>query len=892
MEQPLHILVIEDSQADFLLVERHLRQQGMSVQCVRVDRMADLEEAIAKGGWDIILTDYQVPSLDFYDSFALVRTLAPQVPVILVTGNVGEERAVELLKLGARDYVLKSSLIRLEPAIRRALSEEQGIRDRKLYERMLRESETRYRRIFEASRDGILILEGESGQVRDANPVILELLSLRYSDCIGKKLWEVGLFADGEAGKSAFEELRTSQYLHCESLTLAAKNGLPRYFEFIGNAFLVGDRTVIQCNIRDITARQQALAALRQELDFSNSLVETAQVIILVLSPQGRILSFNPFTEALLGYALPEVAGQDWFDRFLPEPERSKLRELFLDALGDIQTQGNVNAVLTKDGRPLLIEWYDKTLKDEEGKTIGLLSIGMDVTERQRSQREILEANNLLESIVATAPVRIFWKDSELRYLGCNSLFARDAGHSQVDEILGKTDFEMGWRDQADLYRADDRAVIASGIPKLGFVEPQTTPEGNQIWLRTSKVPLRLAGGETIGILGIYDDITESKLAEEKMLRANRALRTLSASIASLVQAKGEEELLRRVVGVLASEGGYPLAAVVYVEEDPQRRLTPKAWSDFDGSPYWAEHLIRGDRDTDLLLIARAIASGKTQVCRAIASDPDFAPWGEAALARGYAANIGLPLADGQRIFGGLCIYTAEADAFDDVEEVRLLEELARQLAYGITSLRTRGEHERHARLLRDSLEQSIQMIAGTVESRDPYTAGHQRRVAHLARAMALEMGLPEDQVTSIHLASTIHDLGNIHVPAEILTRTGKLNEIEYLFIQTHSQAGYDILKDVQFPWPIATIILQHHERLDGSGYPQGLKGEQILLEARIIAVADVVEAISSHRTYRPSLGLAAALKEIEDHRGHLYDARAVDACLKLFRDLDYQMPD
>lgn len=891
MEQPLHILVIEDNQADFLLMERHLRQQGMSVQCVRVDRMADLEEAIARGGWDIILADYQVPSLDFYDGFALVRTLAPQVPVILVSGQLGEERAVELLKLGAKDYVLKGSLIRLEPAIRRALAEEQGIRNRKLYERMLRESETRYRRIFETSQDGILVLEDESGQVLDANPAILELLSRPYSDCIGKTLWELGLFKDPEAGKSAFAELRTHQALRQENLRLETKKGLDRVVEFIGNAFLIGDRTVIQCNIRDITARQQALATLRQERDFSNSLVETAQVIILVLSPQGRILRFNPFAEELLGYSLPEVEGQDWFDRFLPEPERSKLRELFVDALGDIQTHGNVNAVLTKDGRSLLIEWYDKTLKDEEGKTIGLLSIGMDVTERQRSQREMLEAKNLLESIVETAPVRIFWKDMELRYLGCNGLFARDAGHSQANELIGKTDYEMGWRDQADLYRADDRAVITSGIPKLGFVEPQTTPDGKRIWLRTSKTPLRLADGETIGILGIYDDITEGKLAEERLQGANRTLRTLSAAIAALVQADREDELLRQVVQIVAREGGYPLAVVYYAEEDPQRTLTPKAWSDFDGGNYWAGQLTWGDGDAGLLPIAKAVRSGLTQICRDIAKDPAFAPWREASLARGYVANIGLPLSDGQRVFGGLCIYASDLHDFDDEEEVRLLEELARQLAYGITNLRTRREHERHARLLQDSLEQSIQMIAGTVESRDPYTAGHQRRVAHLAAAMAREMGLPEDQVTGIHLASIIHDLGNIHIPAEILTRTGKLNEIEYLFIQTHSQVGYDILKDVKFPWPIATIILQHHERLDGSGYPQGLKGEEILLEARIIAVADVVEAISSHRTYRPSLGLTAALGEIEGHRGLWFDARAVDACLKLFRDLGYQLP-
>jgi len=185
--------------------------------------------------------------------------------------------------------------------------------------------------------------------------------------------------------------------------------------------------------------------------------------------------------------------------------------------------------------------------------------------------------------------------------------------------------------------------------------------------------------------------------------------------------------------------------------------------------------------------------------------------------------------------------------------------------------------------LLRQSLEQSIQTIAATVESRDPYTAGHQRRVAELATAIAREMELPEEQVQGVHFAAVIHDLGKIHVPAEILSKPGRLSKLEFMLIQTHPQTGYDILKDIKFPWPIAEIILQHHERLDGSGYPQGLKGDQILFEANILAVADVVEAMSSHRPYRAALGVQQAVDEIRRGRGSVYDPSVVDACLKLF---------
>jgi len=196
---------------------------------------------------------------------------------------------------------------------------------------------------------------------------------------------------------------------------------------------------------------------------------------------------------------------------------------------------------------------------------------------------------------------------------------------------------------------------------------------------------------------------------------------------------------------------------------------------------------------------------------------------------------------------------------------------------------RAEGELRRTLEKLRGALGGIIQAVALTVETRDPYTASHQRRVAHLARAIANEMGLPEDQIDGIRMSAAIHDLGKISIPAEILSNPGRLNDLQWGMIKTHPQAGYDILKTVEFPWPVAQIVLQHHERLDGSGYPQGLSGDEIMLEARILVVADVVEAIASFRPYRPALGVGKALEEISQHRGVLYDPEAVDACLRLF---------
>ena len=191
---------------------------------------------------------------------------------------------------------------------------------------------------------------------------------------------------------------------------------------------------------------------------------------------------------------------------------------------------------------------------------------------------------------------------------------------------------------------------------------------------------------------------------------------------------------------------------------------------------------------------------------------------------------------------------------------------------------------------LRKSLAGTIQAMSLVVETRDPYTAGHQRRVASLASAIARELGLSPDRIDNIRMAGSIHDIGKLAVPADLLSKPTKLMDIEFSLIKFHSQAGYTILKDAELPCPIAQAVFQHHERLDGKGYPQGLKGEEILLEARILTIADVVEAISSHRPYRPALGVDAALEEIEKNKGIAYDEQVVDACVRLFREKDFRL--
>jgi putative nucleotidyltransferase with HDIG domain/PAS domain S-box-containing protein len=352
----------------------------------------------------------------------------------------------------------------------------------------------------------------------------------------------------------------------------------------------------------------------------------------------------------------------------------------------------------------------------------------------------------------------------------------------------------------------------------------------------------------------------------ESLHRLNRTLRTLSQSNTALVRAGSEVELNQSLCDVMARQGGYPLVWVAYRDDRPAAGMQIRA--------------VAGTLSTQDQLLRRAATINTGAPANL-----------EPGTSEGDRSCVVLPLAEAERVFGVLGVCAAPQQEFT-TEEVALLEELANDLAFGIRSHRTSDERDRAREALGKVLFQTIEAISRTVEIRDPYTAGHQRRVALLAEAIARALGWGEDRIEGLRLGAIIHDIGKIYVPAEILNRPGRLTPQEFGIIQQHPQVGHDIVRGISFPWPVAEMILQHHERLDGSGYPNGLAGDAIVEEARILAVADVVEAISAHRPYRPALGPEKALAEIRSGRGGRYDADIVDTCVGLFEEARFQWPD
>jgi len=520
-----------------------------------------------------------------------------------------------------------------------------------------------------------------------------------------------------------------------------------------------------------------------------------------------------------------------------------------------------------------------------------------DVTAWKKAGDQIREAEERLRLALAGARMGV-WS------------MTMDADiHSQSEELgpifgLPRGAGPRNFAALMEVVHPDDREALANGMTRdretaLGSrLEFRVLwPDGTVHWVESKSNIICDEAGKPVRSVGVLADITQRKLDVVALQRANRALKTLSAGNEALVRATNESELLQAICHAIVDKGGYRMAWVGYPQNDQEKSIIPMGWAGVENEYFAGIKLTWADNEQGQRPVARAIRRGEAQTAQDVRTDAAFAPVRELVATPGYASNLALPLLDGKRVFGAMSIFASEADAFDNAE-VLLLQELAEDLAYGIATLRTREErdriahaHEHQAAILRKSLEDSIQAIAATVEMRDPYTSGHQKRVAELAVALAREMGLSEERIHGLHLAGVVHDLGKISVPAEILAKPGKLTAIEFQLIQGHAQAGYEILKDIDFPWPIATIVWQHHERMDGSGYPLGLKGEDILLESRILAVADVVEAMGSHRPYRPTLGIDVALQEIERGRGIKYCPAVVDACVKLFREGGYALP-
>lgn len=628
---------------------------------------------------------------------------------------------------------------------------------------------------------------------------------------------------------------------------------------------------------------QSQYEEIRESEEKFRGITDTAHDAVLMVNDAGLLTYWNPAAERMFGYRRDEVLGQEFLQMLVPAGQRAAVRKdferdfaAFRSATGSLASGRSFEVVaMHKDGHEIPVSVSISPLRlRQRWHSVAIL--------RDMTEHRIAEATRRqLAAIVKSTAVSIVGEDLDGMVTSWN-LGAQNVYGYTAEEMIGRSVAVLIPEDRwAEFETCAAKIKRGEEVPRFDTVRRRK--DGQLIDISLAFSPIRNEHGELAGISAVGHDITAIKRAERELRHVNRALQTRSSCDLALVHADNEIGLIGDMCRVLVEVGGYRGAWVGFVEDDAEKTVQPMAHHGQAAADLGGLHFTWADTAQGGSPWGRAVRTGEGQVFRYADDAPAALPWDDRPAVRSGQAILALPLRhDGGRL-GVLTLHAAgQEDAFD-AEEMTLNMELADDLAYGIVALRTRAAHDSSMERLQHSMESTITAVARMVEMRDPYTTGHQQRVAELAVAIGRAMGLSEQRVYGLHLAGIVHDLGKMRIPAEILSKPGELTRIEYEMIKTHPEAGYEILKNVDFLWPIAQTVLQHHERFDGSGYPAGLKGEQILLEARIIAVADAVEAIASHRPYRPARGIDAALKELTDHRGQLYDPAVVDVCVRLF---------
>jgi PAS domain S-box-containing protein/putative nucleotidyltransferase with HDIG domain len=804
--------------------------------------------------------------------------------------------------------------------------------DRQRVAEALRLAASKWRTTFDAIGDAVGLMDQE-GNIRQCNQAMADLVGKPFPEIIGHRCWEVVHDTSGPIADCPMVRLRQSHQRE-ESVLQVGENWFKVAVDPILDA--TGNLTGAVHIVTDITRIKRteerllnSLGAAIQRQTEVTGLLEASRIVLSETSFEAAVEDIYTFCKSLTGAAAGYVAllTADGLEEQmiasdpggLPEAVAAALPRLRREMKGEAHTLDRPVwhndlahsewAGLLPAGPPGLDNVLFTPLQ-VEGKTVGVM--GLFNRPGGFSEPDATLAAGFTEFAaiaLATMRARQALRQSEEKYrLLVNQVpavvfkgyadWSVDFFDQKVEALTGYSpeDFntrKLKWKDLIlpDDFIAGERKLIETWkVDKSYEWEYRIRKKDGEIrWIQDLVQIFTDSAGKLDYANGILFDITDRKQAEERLQRTSRALKALSACNQALVHATQEKGFLTDVCEVIVREGGYPLAWVGYAQKDQMKSVVPIASAGVEAElPEWIG-LTWGDDERGQGPGGMAIKTGEIQVARNILHDPALAPWHEEWRRREVKAIIALPLIIEGQAIGILDISAQDPGAFDP-EEVRLLEELAGGVAFGIWSLRTDKERQRAEAEVQQSLEKlhqaldgTVLAVAKTVEMRDPYTAGHQRQVAQLASAIAQEMGFSPERVEGMRVLGFLHDIGKIAIPAEILSKPGRLSPMEFMLIKDHPRVGYEIIKDIDFPFPLAEGILQHHERLDGSGYPQGISGTDIILEARILGVADVVEAMASHRPYRRSLGLNQALEEISRNRGILYDPEVVDICLKLF---------
>ena len=718
---------------------------------------------------------------------------------------------------------------------------------RKEAEDALQESKERFRALIEGARDAIAVIDLK-GKVTYSSPSAKLITGGVIENLLTTSLQERVHPDDVARATDLFSSLLKSPDGSVVDLELRYRRDDESWGVIEGRGTnLVHDPNIggIVVNYRDITERRQAEEAFRESESRNRLLAENVSDVIWSLNMKSRQSFFSPSVTRLLGYTveeatslkIKEVVAPTSYPRTMMSFSKLSARQGNGSDGRHSSTQVEVE-LMRKDGSFVWVDISVTLVRDAEGQPAEVFGVIRDVTQRKKAEEALRTSEEYYRTLIENAwdAIAIVNADGTMLYESPSS--ARIMGY-EPEEIVGKN--------LAEFVRPEDVAANLDMFRRFR-TDPGSTvmidagfrhKDGHYIECEGTLQNL-LHDPKVNGIIANYRDVTDRRRAEEAILASEERFRNLVEATSDWVWETDPGGIYTYVSSKACEVLGYEVSDIVgrsIFDFIPSRER-----SHF--SRTFKSHTEKREPFA-FLETSRQRKDGKVIVME----------------------TSGVPF------FGG---------------DGRLLG--YRGIGRDITNRKNiERELERSVKKLEKTMEATIQAISYTMETRDPYTTGHQKRVTQLSCAIAKEMGLAAWQIDGIRVAGLLHDIGKIAVPTEILSKPGKLSDIEFSMIKAHPKVGFDILKNVEFEWPIARVVVQHHERLDGSGYPYGIRGKDILQEARVLAVADVVEAMSSHRPYRAALGIEKALAEVARGEGTLYDPDVARACAKVFNERGFK---
>jgi len=787
------------------------------------------EERIGAGGFELVHPD----DLKFLSDSFNILARDPLSPPIY-----GEMR-LRRKDGNWRTFEAVGSHLVINNTVEAVIVNYHDITERKQALEKLRQSEEKYRTILENIEEGYFEVD-LTGNFTFVNDTVCRVTGYSRDELIGMNNRHYTSQKDLKEVFQAYHRVyETGEPVKEFCWQIINKDGSHRYIA--GSIALrkdsFGKPAGFKGIVRDTTERKLMEEKLREEEQRFRALTEQSSDIILLVNRKGIITYENKAVEKVLGYRREDRIGASSFENIHPDDmkaNRNEFKKIFNNV--DAPVLRTEIRLRHKDGSWRIFEEIASGLSRNNVVESVIINL-RDISERKRFEEALRRSELLFRNLFQNSPVGVFLLQNRL-FVEVNPELCSITGY-HPEELIGQA-VSIGYADQEEYERIG--RLIYEQVAKngTGFCEARMKRKNGEIFNGLLYLNPIDPQDISLGYQGIMIDITQRKLTEEALKRSETNYRNIFENAMEGIYQSTMEGRFINANAAFARMAGYDspeelmeaikdIGGQLYVRfEDRERFLKIRKEKGFVEK--FETEFYKKDRSTFWVVInARVVTDERGNV-----------------------------------------LYTEGL-----IEDITLRKHAEEKLYQSLDSLKK-------------AINTTVQVLVFASEARDPYTAGHQARSSGLACAIAEEMGLDRDKIDGIRMAGTIHDIGKLSIPAEILTKPTKLTAIEFSLIKEHARSGFEMLKDVESPWPLAEMVYQHHERMDGSGYPRKLKGDAILVEARILAVADVVEAMASHRPYRASLGLDAALEEIEKNRGILYDRDVVDACLRLFREKGY----